>query len=60
MNHSEFIPLRSLGIGSGVIDVFLILRLKQLGASGIVMGVARFITCAAEVPMFQIAGEQWL
>jgi hypothetical protein len=24
------------------------------------MGVARFITCAAEVPMFQIAGEQWL
>lgn len=44
------------GFGSGVIDAFLFLRLKQLGGSGLVMGISRFITCAAEVPMFQIAG----
>eukprot|EP01038_Epipyxis_sp_PR26KG_P013484 gene13484-18092_t len=45
------------GIGSGIIDSFLFLRLKELGGSGLVMGVSRFITCAAEVPMFQIAGK---
>eukprot|EP01039_Chlorochromonas_danica_P004059 gene4059-4438_t len=45
------------GVGSGVIDSFLFLRLKQLGGSGLVMGISRFITCAAEVPMFQIAGR---
>ena len=44
------------GIGMGVVDSFLFLRLKQLGAGGLVMGVARFITCASEVPMFQVAG----
>lgn len=44
------------GFGSGVIDAFLFLRLKQLGGTGLVMGVSRFITCASEVPMFQIAG----
>jgi MFS family permease len=44
------------GFGSGVIDSFLFLRLAQLGGSGTVMGISRFITCAAEVPMFQIAG----
>jgi MFS family permease len=43
------------GMGSGVIDTFLFIRLKELGASGFIMGTARFITCAAEVPMFQIA-----
>lgn len=44
------------GIGTGVIDSFLFLRLKQLGGSGFVMGISRFITCAAEVPMFRMAG----
>ena len=44
------------GLGSGVIDAFLFLRLKQLGGSGIVMGVSRAITCIAEVPCFQVAG----
>lgn len=44
------------GFGSGVIDAFLFIRLRQLGGSGLLMGVSRFITCAAEVPMFQIAG----
>jgi hypothetical protein len=44
------------GFGAGVIDTFLFVRLKQLGGSGIVMGFSRFLTCAAEVPMFRIAG----
>ena len=44
------------GLGSGVIDAFLFLRLKELGGSGIVMGVSRAITCIAEVPCFQVAG----
>lgn len=45
------------GFGSGVIDAFLFLRLRQLGGTGLVMGISRFITCASEVPMFQIAGH---
>jgi predicted MFS family arabinose efflux permease len=46
----------SSGFSTGVIYSFLFIRLAQLGGSGLVMGVSRFITCAAEVPMFQIAG----
>jgi hypothetical protein len=45
------------GFGEGVIDSYLFLRLKSLGGSGLVMGISRFITCASEVPMFQIAGK---
>lgn len=44
------------GFGSGVIESYLFLRLKQLGGSGYVMGISRFITCAAEVPLFQVSG----
>jgi hypothetical protein len=44
------------GFGAGVIDSYLFLHLKDLGGSGLVMGLARFITCAAEVPMFHVAG----
>jgi hypothetical protein len=45
------------GFGAGAIDSYLFLHLKELGGSGLLMGIARFITCAAEVPMFQIAGS---
>ena len=45
------------GFGSGVIESFLFIRMGQLGGSGLVMGISRFITCAAEVPMFQVAGS---
>lgn len=51
-----FVVVFCTGLGSGVIDAFLFLRLKQLGGSGLVMGISRAITCAAEVPCFQIAG----
>ena len=44
------------GLGDGVIDAFLFLRLKELGGSGEVMGIARFITCMAEIPMFHLSG----
>ena len=44
------------GLGSGVIDSFLFLRLRQLGGSGLVMGISRAITCVAEVPCFMAAG----
>jgi MFS family permease len=45
------------GVGSGVIESFLIIRLRQLGGNGLVMGLARLVTCAAEVPMFHVAGK---
>jgi len=44
------------GVGSGVIDAFLFVRLKQIGGSGILLGLSRFLTCAAEVPAFKLAG----
>jgi len=44
------------GVGAGAIDSYLFIYLKELGGTGLLMGLARFITCVAEVPMFQIAG----
>jgi MFS_1 like family len=44
------------GIGAGVIDGFLFLYLKDLGGAGMVMGTSRFVTCFAEIPMFELAG----
>ena len=34
------------------------MHISRLGASGGIIGLARFITCAAEVPLFRAAG--WL
>ncbi len=45
------------GVGAGVIDSFLFVRLQELHGSGTLCGIARFITCAAEVPAFQVAGD---
>ncbi|KAG2450232.1 hypothetical protein HYH02_000329 [Chlamydomonas schloesseri] len=42
------------GYGWGTIDCFLYMYLKQLGASEALVGVAVTITCAAEVPAFQL------
>ena len=39
------------GLGEGVIDNFLFVRLTELGASGRLLGFSRLITCAAEVPI---------
>jgi hypothetical protein len=43
------------GLASGFIDTFLYVHLAELGASGTLMGMARFITCAAEVPFFRVS-----
>ena len=51
-----FVILLCSGVGSGVIDGFLFLRLQSLGASGALLGSARFIMCFAEIPCFQMAG----
>lgn len=45
------------GIGDGVIEAFLFIRLKELGASGLLLGLARLQTCVAEVPAFILAGK---
>ncbi|PNH05854.1 Major facilitator superfamily domain-containing protein 6 [Tetrabaena socialis] len=44
----------TMGYGFGTIDSFLFLYLEQLGASGTLMGLTLTITCAAEVPAFQL------
>ena len=51
-----FAILLCSGVGSGVIDGFLFLRLQSLGASGALLGSARFIMCFAEIPCFRMAG----
>ena len=43
------------GVASGLIDTFLYVHLDALGGAGTLMGLARFITCAAEVPFFRMA-----
>ena len=43
------------GFQGSLIDTFLNVHLGNEGASGLLMGVARFLTCAAEVPFFRIA-----
>ena len=59
-NHPDVISFIIIvflsGLGDGVIDAFLFLRLKELGGSGKVMGIGRFVTCMAEIPMFQLSG----
>eukprot|EP00611_Tribonema_gayanum_P021241 TRINITY_DN403_c0_g1_i1.p1 TRINITY_DN403_c0_g1~~TRINITY_DN403_c0_g1_i1.p1 ORF type:complete len:407 (-),score=56.51 TRINITY_DN403_c0_g1_i1:453-1673(-) len=45
------------GMASGIIDTFLFVYLYDLKARGSVMGIARFIMCAAEVPLFFISGR---
>ncbi|KAJ8902596.1 hypothetical protein NDN08_006997 [Rhodosorus marinus] len=36
----------------GVLDSYLFLRLKELGAPGVLMGLARFVNCISEIPFF--------
>jgi MFS transporter, PPP family, 3-phenylpropionic acid transporter len=45
------------GAASGIIDTFLFVRLYDLGARGLCMGIARCIMCAAEVPLFHLSGK---
>lgn len=45
------------GFSSGVIESYLFLFIRELGGSGLVMGIGRFLTCVAEVPVFEVAGQ---
>ncbi|CAM9257154.1 unnamed protein product, partial [Phaeothamnion confervicola] len=45
------------GAWAGIIDTFLFVRLDELGGSGTLLGLARAIMCAAEVPVFQVTGR---
>lgn len=45
------------GFSSGVIESYLFLFIRELGGNGLVMGIGRFLTCAAEVPVFEVAGQ---
>ncbi|CAN0526151.1 unnamed protein product, partial [Ectocarpus sp. 8 AP-2014] len=44
------------GMGAGVIDTFLFIRLEELGGSHVLCGLARLIMCIAEVPFFYLSG----
>ncbi|CAN0090201.1 unnamed protein product, partial [Ectocarpus sp. 13 AM-2016] len=44
------------GMGRGVIDTFLFIRLEELGGSRLLCGLARPIMCMAEVPFFYLSG----
>ncbi|KAG2442633.1 hypothetical protein HXX76_002717 [Chlamydomonas incerta] len=52
-----FVTAAANGYAWGTIDCFLYMYLKQLGASEALVGVAVTITCAAEVPAFQLQGR---
>ncbi|GAX86214.1 hypothetical protein CEUSTIGMA_g13627.t1 [Chlamydomonas eustigma] len=46
-----------MGFGFGVIEGYLFLMLKDLGAKDFLLGLTLTVTCAAEVPIFRYQGE---
>ncbi|CAM9324048.1 unnamed protein product [Ectocarpus sp. 4 AP-2014] len=53
---SFFMAVGLSGMGAGVIDTFLFIRLEELGGSHALCGLARLIMCIAEVPFFYLSG----
>ncbi|CAM9243107.1 unnamed protein product, partial [Laminaria digitata] len=53
---SFFAAVGFSGMGAGVIDTFLFIRLEELGGSHLLCGLARLIMCLAEVPFFYLSG----
>lgn len=45
------------GCNGSLIDTFLNVHLNNYGAPGVLMGTARMLTCAAEVPFFRVSGK---
>ena len=45
------------GCNGSLIDTFLNVHLNNQGAPGVLMGTARMLTCAAEVPFFRVSGK---
>eukprot|EP00052_Salpingoeca_macrocollata_P007711 m.61657 g.61657 ORF g.61657 m.61657 type:complete len:481 (+) comp16210_c0_seq1:20-1462(+) len=53
-----FVVVLVSGYATGVIETFLFIYLEQgLGASRTLLGLSRFMTCAAEVPLFFVSGS---
>ncbi|CAM9175600.1 unnamed protein product [Laminaria digitata] len=55
-NATFFAAVGLSGMGAGVIDMFLFIRLEELGGSHVLCGLARLIMCLAEVPFFYLSG----
>ncbi len=45
-----------IGISSGIIENFAYVRMREVGGTGREMGISRFVSAAAGVPMFWYAG----
>lgn len=54
---SFFVIVYILGIVSGILEQFMFVWLVEIGGTGTLMGVSRFITCAAEVPFFHFSQQ---
>lgn len=55
-NATFFAAVGLSGMGAGIIDMFLFIRLEELGGSHLLCGLARLIMCLAEVPFFYLSG----
>eukprot|EP00195_Chlamydomonas_chlamydogama_P009612 CAMPEP_0202895978 /NCGR_PEP_ID=MMETSP1392-20130828/5071_1 /ASSEMBLY_ACC=CAM_ASM_000868 /TAXON_ID=225041 /ORGANISM="Chlamydomonas chlamydogama, Strain SAG 11-48b" /LENGTH=574 /DNA_ID=CAMNT_0049581183 /DNA_START=53 /DNA_END=1777 /DNA_ORIENTATION=- len=51
-----------MGLGFGLIEAYLFLLLRELGATDLLMGLTLTITCMAEAPVFHFQGRliKWL
>ena len=45
------------GAQNAMIDTYLNVHLSRMGASGVLMGTARLLTCLAELPAFRMSGQ---
>jgi PPP family 3-phenylpropionic acid transporter len=45
------------GWQNSLIDSYLTIHLDSMGASGVLMGTARLLTCVAELPAFRMSGQ---
>ncbi len=45
------------GWQNALIDTYLNVHLSSMGASGVLMGTARLLTCLAELPAFRMSGQ---
>ncbi|EDQ85289.1 uncharacterized protein MONBRDRAFT_29375 [Monosiga brevicollis MX1] len=51
-----FLTIALSGFGAGIIDNYLFIYIEELGGTKTIQGMARFVMCAAEVPMFWYSG----
>eukprot|EP00904_Undaria_pinnatifida_P002326 jgi/Undpi1/12094/HiC_scaffold_4.g01792.m1 len=55
-SSSLFAAVLLSGMAGGVIDIFLFIRLKELGGSHMLIGLTRLAMCLSEVPCFYLSG----